>query len=359
MPNFRTLHRLAGIGLAIAIGAAGGALARLIGAPMPWLLGAFVASGIAMLGDLRLGAVRPDIPMPLRNLFVAVIGVMIGGSFHPDFARHLGGLWLPGLGIILFVVVAHAMNFVLFRRAGGLDRTTAYYAAMPGGLIESIAFGERAGGDVQAVSLQQFARIALVITLLPLLFQLVTGAKVGSAAGVSLTPGTSGIEWWDWAILIFCALAGLFGGKALRLPASILVGPMILSAIAHYFGLISVGPPGWLIASAQVIVGAGIGARFRGFEPARVGRAFGLALISVSAMLLLGAGMSLVLTWLIDLPFEVLFISFAPGGVTETALIALSLDANPILVTTLHVFRILLTVAIATATARFFIRPGG
>lgn len=348
---------LARIGLAIAIGAAGGALARLIGAPMPWLLGAFVASCIATLCGLRLGPVRPDLPMRLRNLFVAVIGVMIGGSFHPDFARHLGGLWLPALGIILFVVAAHAMNFVLFRRAGGLDRTTAYYAAMPGGLIESIAFGERAGGDVQAISLQQFARIALVITILPLLFQLATGNRVGSAAGVSLAPDTAGIAWRDWAILIFCALAGLYGGRAIRLPASILVGPMILSAAAHYVGLISVGPPQWLIASAQVVVGAGIGARFQGFAPARVGRAFGLALVSVTAMMLLGAGMSLLLARLIEVPFQVLFISFAPGGVTETALIALSLNANPIYVTTLHVFRILLTVVIATTTARFFAKP--
>ena len=43
-------------------------------------------------------------------------------------------------------------------------------------------------------------------------------------------------------------------------------------------------------------------------------------------------------------PFDTLLISFAPGGVTEMALIALSLQANPALVTAHHIYRIILTV---------------
>ena len=41
---------------------------------------------------------------------------------------------------------------------------------------------------------------------------------------------------------------------------------------------------------------------------------------------------------------EVLLICFAAGGVTEMSLIALSLSANPIYVTSHHIARIILTV---------------
>ena len=42
--------------------------------------------------------------------------------------------------------------------------------------------------------------------------------------------------------------------------------------------------------------------------------------------------------------FDVMLISFAPGGVTEMALVALSLQASPAFVTLHHIVRILITV---------------
>ena len=50
-------------------------------------------------------------------------------------------------------------------------------------------------------------------------------------------------------------------------------------------------------------------------------------------------------------PIDVLLISFAPGGVTEMSLVALSLQANPAFVTLHHIFRILITVVWLMASA--------
>jgi len=131
---------------------------------------------------------------------------------------------------------------------------------------------------------------------------------------------------------------------------------LILSAAAHYIGLTAAGPPPWLIATAQVFVGTGLGARFRGFQPREFLRVFWLAVVSVTLMLLLDAALVLVLRLIVDVPFDVLLISLAPGGVTETALIALSLHANPVFVTTLHVLRILITVFISSVVFKFLKR---
>jgi len=218
--------------------------------------------------------------------------------------------------------------------------------------------GERAGADAHILTLQQFTRISLVITSLPFIFLIWTGEKVGSAAGVSLVTGGITGDFADWVVLALCAAFGLVGGRALRLPASILIGPMILSAAAHYFGLTQAGPPVLLIVLAQIIVGAGLGARFRGFQKAEFAKVIGLGFVSVALMLMLDALIVLALRQFLDLPFDVLLISFAPGGVTETALIALSLHANPVFVTTLHVFRIVVTVAISGLAFKW-IEKGG
>lgn len=335
---------LLSMALSLAIGTLGGTLALLVSAPMPYLIGAFLFSAAAAASGFSVRGMKPKLPMPFRNAFVAVIGVMIGGSFHPGVFDNFGVILLPLASLLVFLVLAFSMNYIVFRRIGGYDRPTAFYSSMPGGLIESITMGEKAGADMRVLSLQQFSRISMVITALPFIFLVWTGERVGSAAGVTLATVENAPGPVDLLVLAVCGIAGLLGGTAIRLPAGVLVGPLILSAAAHYFGLTDAVPPSWVLSTAQVIVGTGLGARFSGFHYTQIFRPVLLAVLSVSAMLLLDAAIVVSLRTVLDIPFDVLFISFAPGGVTETALIALSLDANPVFVTTLHVFRIVVTV---------------
>jgi uncharacterized membrane protein AbrB (regulator of aidB expression) len=84
-----------------------------------------------------------------------------------------------------------------------------------------------------------------------------------------------------------------------------------------------------------------------------LGKAAGLAFVSVGGMLCLSAVMALTLAPISGEAFDVMLISFAPGGVTEMALVALSLPANPALVTLYHVIRILITVVMLSITAKW------
>ena len=53
-----------------------------------------------------------------------------------------------------------------------------------------------------------------------------------------------------------------------------------------------------------------------------------------------------------NINFSALFLSFAPGGVSEMGLIALSLGISPMMVAAHHVFRIFVTVLIAAVTTK-------
>ena len=87
-------------------------------------------------------------------------------------------------------------------------------------------------------------------------------------------------------ILIACGLVGAAVGRLLRLPAAFMMGPMIVSAIAHLGGLTNSKPPGELVAAAQVVVGAGIGCRFVGaaFDKLHkeIGASVGAAVIMIA-----------------------------------------------------------------------------
>jgi len=185
-------------------------------------------------------------------------------------------------------------------------------------------------------------RIIMVLTLLPAGLSLWIGTPVGSAAGVTLARESVSLQA---LVYVICAGAvGLGLGFALRLPAKQLTGPMAVAAGLSLAGTYSMDIPQWLVDTAQVVVGTALGMRFKGLSRGMIWRAAWLTLICVGGMLSLSVGFALLLMQVKNQPFDVLLISFAPGGVTEMSLVALSLSANPAYVTLHHVFRILITV---------------
>ena len=99
-----------------------------------------------------------------------------------------------------------------------------------------------------------------------------------------------------------------------------------------------------MLALAQVVLGTGLGVRFTGMTRTIFLRGMGLSLVSVTGMMAIGILLSAGVHAMTGLPTDSLVVSFAPGGVVEMSLIALSIAANPAFVTLHHLVRIFLTV---------------
>ncbi len=340
--------------LLLACGLCGG-LAAAAGLPMPWMIGALIGSAlaVALLQDRALRGYR--FPMRLRTGFITLIGVMIGTQATPELLDQLQHLPLTLAALALFILCAHAGNVLIFRRLGGMDRRTAFYSGTPGGLMESILLGEAAGADMRVLTVQQFLRIICVVTLVPAGLSLWFGHPVGSAAG-ALPDEPARVSLGELLLVITAGGVGLALGRLLRLPAGQITGPLLLTAGLSLSGYIDLHVPFWMIATAQVVVGTSLGLRFTGVTGRMLRRSVWLALLSVSFMLLLGAALSWALHLASGLPFLVLLISLAPGGVTEMSIIALSLAASPALVSLHHVLRILMTVLSLTLLHRWLAR---
>lgn len=341
----------------LAIGAGGGFVAYRLGLPMPWLSGALLvtALGVAFLGDLYpRGYVFPQW---LRLAFIGMIGVLIGTQIERSLLAQLPLYAVSLTGVAGFVIAAQFGNFVIFRRIGGLDPATAWFSGSPGGLIEALTMGEAQGADLRMLTLLQFLRIIVVVTALPLALSLWHGHPVGSAAGMRFGEGIS--RQGDAIVVLLLALAGAGLGRLTRLPAWQLTGPLVVSGLAGSMGWVALAPPGWMIQAAQVVVGVSLGTRFVGIGRRILFTALGMSLTSVAFMLALGAGIAGGVHVITGREFEVLFIAMAPGGVTEMALVALSLAANPAFVTLHHLFRIVLTVSLLALARRLGILPSG
>jgi membrane AbrB-like protein len=336
----------AGLALAFAVGLAGGLLADLAGLPLPMLLGSVVSVGALGISPLRPFGVAPEVPFVLRQCFVPIIGVSIGSAVTPAVLSEAPGWWPSLIAVAIFIPTAHLMSFALMRRVGGIDKVTAFYGSAPGGLIETVVMGEEAGADAALLAALQFLRLILTIILVPIGFTILTGTAVGSGGGAVIGAGYA-LSAGDWAILAACGVVGAIAGKRIGLPAGLVMGPFILSGLVHLLGWVEGAPPSWLLSITQLVIGTSLGARFVGRPPSLIWQAIRVSLVSVLAILALAGAVAYGLSGVIGERWEAVFLAFAPGGLAEMALIALSLETSVIYVTIHHVMRIMLAVTVA------------
>ena len=129
------------------------------------------------------------------------------------------------------------------------------------------------------------------------------------------------------------------------------MGPLFLCALLHVSGLVKITSPPWLLHLSQLFIGLSLGAQFSGVDRSLLKRGAITSLFVVSYMLLVTLVFAFVLNQFLPASLAALFISFAPGGVTEMNLIALSLNLSPVIVATHHLVRIIATVWITSAFA--------
>lgn len=324
--------------LALALGSIGGAIFFALALPLPWMLGAMALATAAALAGAPL-----KVPGTLRNIMVALLGVLLGSQFTADVFARVAEWYVGITGVVVSVIAMGGLAYFVLRKFGGYDRPTAYFASMPGGLSEMMVLGESMGGDGRKISLTHGARILIAVFLIAFYYRIFEGYE---PVGLPV-PADVPLAWYDVVLLVACALIGYPVARLLRIPAAQLVGPLVLSAALHMTGIVSAQPPGELIAAAQVVLGAAIGARFAGMGIAEVWRVLLLAGVVSVMMVVIAAGAAFGLAAAADLSGPALFLALAPGGLAEMSLIALSFGSAAAFVSTHHIVRIILIVILA------------
>lgn len=319
---------------ALTLGTAGGWAFSRLNLPLPWMLGAMTACTLAALVHAPLAA-----PAVVRPPMTMVIGVLLGAGFKPDVMT-LIPTWVPTIiGLAAFVATCAAACVTYFRVIGGFDRTTAFFAGMPGGLVEMTVLGDEKGGDARTIALVHSARILLVVFTLPFLVQWIQGAWLGSRSrlGVSILEAPWTSDLW----LVGAGILGAILGHYLRFPAKNLLGPMVVSAVVHGLGLSDFTPPREIVNAAQTVLGTVIGCRFLGTAPREIVRIVGLSAGSTVILLAITLAFAFLVSRVAPHGVVPLLLAYSPGGLAEMSLVALALQIEVAFVAAHHIIRIL------------------
>jgi membrane AbrB-like protein len=323
--------------IALLIGAAGGLLFWYLRLPLPFMLGAMIGSAIFSIAGVKVSDLER-----LREPMLAVIGTMLGASFSSTFFTHLLGFAVPLAGLVCSAVLGAFLSYHLLRRTTTMAPETAYFAAMPGGVVEMVLLSQERGGDDRIVAVVHALRIFLVVATLPFLFELLTGFAAPRGAATTVTMADVTVKDAIWFAVVVIVGYGL--SRLVNLPARVMLAPMIVSLAVHAFGWTDFKLPFELIAFAQVVIGVSIGARFGGIDHRLLLRGLGLSAIVTAVLISVAIAVSYTVHRLTGLSFGSLFLAYAPGGFTEMSLMALAMNFDVAFVVANHLFRVLLII---------------
>jgi membrane AbrB-like protein len=312
--------------------AAAGAFCAWLRTPLPWMIGPLVAMAACNFAGARLRA------MPLtRQAGQLVIGMALGLYFTPAVAREVASYWPVLIGAAVFAIaLAWACGWFLSRTTG-LDRTSGFFASVPGGAAEMAIMGESFGGRVDRIVFAQSLRVLVVVIAVP--FALTYSGVHGADLYV---PAPVPFDAKRLAALFALGLAA--GGLAARIgmPNPFMLGPL-LCAIGLTFGEVELSSiPVWITNVAQLLLGCALASRFERTFLHGLGRYAAAVMASIALALALAVAFSGVLAWWSGLALPSLILATAPGGIAEMCITAKVLQLGVPLVTAAHVTRVLI-----------------
>ncbi|MBO1019008.1 AbrB family transcriptional regulator [Methylobacterium sp. SD274] len=304
--------------------------------PAALLLGPMLVAIAFGVGGASLSLAKPGF-----QAAQAIIGCLVAKSVTADIVGTLLDDGLLILAVVLVTVMAGALVGWALTRLRILPGSTAAWGSSPGGAAAMTAMAEEYGADPRLVAFMQYVRVAAVVLSASVVARILTDtsipAKAASLEETGILP-----------VLVTLSVAGIGAvlARFLRLPASALVGPMILGAVLHAMGLVSMALPELLLDLAYACIGWYVGLRFTAQTLRETVAALPGILTATLAVIALCGGWAFGLTFLLPVDFLTAFLATSPGGLDSVAIIAVGSKADVsfvLAVQTLRLFVVLIT----------------
>jgi membrane AbrB-like protein len=314
----------------LVVGALGALLGWALNLPVFMLLGPVIAVSLSSLSGLR-----TTIDPRLRDACFVVIGLAVGGGFNTDALAAMIRWPLAFLFMALIIWLIMVTCRALLVRFFDFDARSALLASAPGHLSFVIAMASDTGSDVARISITQSVRLLALTLVVPF-----ATVAMGIDLGGDISPQGEAMGLVTVAIMIGLSVGlGLLLGRV-SVPAPLLMGAMIVSALGHLTNVAPGVVPQWLILPAYLVLGSLIGTRFSGVTPKRFlgGLAAGMT-ITLVAVGFAGLGAAPV-AWALGMPIAHVLVAFAPGGLETMIAIGAVLGVIPGFVAACHISRL-------------------
>jgi len=322
--------------MTLIIGVFGAAVYTQTPMPLPWFLGAMLASIAALTLRIPIKASGR-----LTLLMRIVLGLAIGSAFSPEMLERGAEMAISLAFVLPYVIFLTLIGYPYFRLFR-YDRVTSFLAAVPGGFQTMVVLGEEYRGDLRRLSIIHSTRILVIVLLVPLWIQFTSDADFSQSIPATARLGSLNLK--EALILIVSGAGGYWVAKRIGISGAAIFGPMLANGALHILGLAEARVPVLLVNASQLVIGVHIGCQFAGITLREVLTtvtiAFGYALA-----LMVGAALFIVLVvWATGIDLYAVTLAYAPGGQPEMNLIALVLDFDPAYVALHHLLRVMVII---------------
>ncbi|AZQ68274.1 AbrB family transcriptional regulator [Silicimonas algicola] len=324
-------------GLALAVAAATGVAFEVADVPLAWILGPLIATALfSVSGRPVLATTR------MRRLGQLVIGAALGLNITGALLAQIV-LWVPVMVVIALTAACVTGFFsVFYAHFGRLDRNTAFFAMMPGGLSEMANIGAAAGARSEPIAVAQTVRLGLVVLVLP---PTIIALDIhGTFATIVTAPSV------PLPFLLPLFLAALLGVMAMRWLGAAnpwMLGALVAAAALSSFDMIGGHLPHGLFIGGQYLLGVAVGARFRRDIVLRMPRLFLLGVVFTLLVTAALFGVAAILSAATGLDLATAALASSAGGIAEMSVTAQVLHLNSALILGFHVTRAIMVNAFA------------
>jgi uncharacterized protein len=329
-----------------------------------WLLGRLSVPSSYLFAALLLGLVvalvwpdRLAVPEKAFGAAQAVTGVALGAYLQQDSLTAVADSWLQVTLVSAATLAVCLGAGMLLARTTDVDEPTAALGMVAGGASGIVAMARDLGGDDRLVAFMQYARVLIVVLLTPILAGLFFpgGHAVAGVGGDGPLIG----PWKDWAITLACAPLGALLGRAIRLPAGTLLGPMaIAGALTLTEALGTFHVPALLREAAFIGIGLQVGLRFTIATVRQVGRLLVPVVAAIGLLMVACFGLAVLLHLTTsDVTLEDAYLATTPGGLYAVLAVAFGAGANTTFILAVQGLRLLVMVLLAPVVVRRLVRP--
>lgn len=333
-----------------ALGALGYAIFRKLKWPMAALLGSISTTALlAVTGHF------PAAPLDTVSAVCKVlIGMMMGRRMNRNALRLLGQMVLPAILVSVWMVLLSVAGGELLAFLAGIPLSTALIGTTTGGVSEMAIFALSANYDVATITVLQVTRLIMVLVSIPWIAKRWRASASAKSGGDFSEPKVTGLkEIGDMplagiALTLLCALAGGMLFSYLRVPAGMMLGSLLGSAIVVLVSNRIYPFPPLLLALAQIGIGLSIARQF-GPEQLRyltdlrfVSSLLAVSTLNIAATLLLAYIVQKITHW--D-PLTCLLATSA-GGLSQMVVVAEEMGADALTTGILHLARYLAIVSV-------------
>ncbi|KGX87894.1 membrane protein [Pontibacillus litoralis JSM 072002] len=319
------------------IGTVGGMLFATLNLPLPWILGAVTA--LLLYKTLAHASTRSS--TRLKNISFALLGIQIGSYFTEDTFANMSSYVLPYIALTILLIAISLWNGYIIGKRMGLTPDVSLIGSIPGGLSAATALSDSLQSNTAMVSILHTIRLITLLFVVPFIAtHWLNGASVDQVYQSSMEQGE---DWTIICLLIAYALAQLLRE---RIPASYVMIPMLFVAVLKTAGVPVFTIPTSITIVAQVILGVYLGHTIMWKDILTSMKVCAVYFVLTMWLLFVAFLLSYVFHIVTDVDIPTSFLSIVPGGLVEMALVAQSVGADPTMVGSLQMIRLLLVVTL-------------